>query len=180
MNQKPRLLLFDANVVFHLIEHGLWERVLGRVEVILTATVVDECKWIRTGDGAAEPIDLTADIDAGRVTFAEVEVSVVQRFLDRFDPVYLEKLDPGESESLVYLCESNDGCLICTADKIVFSVRGQLDLAERGISLEELLGRVGLGRDVPRHFGKDYREQWTKKGWEERLHGIGVQSDPRD
>jgi hypothetical protein len=43
----------------------------------------------------------------------------------------------------------------------------------QGISLEEILQRVGLGIGMPRQFTKTYREEWTQKGFEEGLGNSG-------
>ena len=47
--------------------------------------------------------------------------------------------------------------MICSSDAIVFRVLAQLDLAEQGISLEEILQRIGFGRDVALQFRKAFR-----------------------
>jgi len=62
---------------------------------------------------------------------------------------------------------------ISSADKIVYRVLGNLSLGEKGISLEEILDSLGMKRQVLRMFGKAYRKEWTQKGFEENIRGIG-------
>jgi hypothetical protein len=97
-------------------------------------------------------------------------------FLGQFDPVYLEKLDPGEAESLAYLLGESDECRLCSADKIVYRVLGGLRRPDQGVSLDEVLEQIGLGRKLENEFTKAYREEWTKKGFQESLTGIGLRS----
>ena len=63
--------------------------------------------------------------------------------------------------------------LISSADKIVYRVLGNLNRAEQGISLQEVLQQVGLGRPLPHEFSKGYREYWTGRGSQERIQGLG-------
>ena len=85
----------------------------------------------------------------------------------------MEKLDDGETESLAQLINSKEQYLICSADKIVFRILGNLNRSEQGISLEEILQRVGLGVALPRPFTKSYQKEYTGKGFTEGLGGIG-------
>jgi len=56
----------------------------------------------------------------------------VAGFCSKFDPTYMESLDPGEAESLAHLGASKETCMICSADKIVYRVLGNLDRSESG------------------------------------------------
>lgn len=128
-------------------------------------------------NGDCQPIDLSVYINAGLITVFDLASSDLTEFRSKFNPVYFEKLDPGETESLAYLLKQSDDCRICSADKIVFRVLGNIYRAEQGVSLEEILKQIGLGRTLAREFSKDYREQWTQKGFQEGLGGIGKQEN---
>jgi hypothetical protein len=170
---KSRLVLLDANIVIHLFELEVWDQIIKRFDVVLAQTVVDESDHYRDDEFAIE-IDLQPYIDSGRVTVRELKPSQVEAYCNRFDASYIEKLDPGEAESLCLL-EDDPGSLICSADKIVWRVLGNLGMGERGISLEEMLGRAGLTRSLRRQFTKVCREEWTKRGFGEGLMGQGAQ-----
>jgi hypothetical protein len=43
----------------------------------------------------------------------------MEGFRAQFAPVYFEKLDPGETESVAYLLGQSEEYRICSADKIV-------------------------------------------------------------
>lgn len=146
-----------------------------RYRIALTQAVRDECKFFERPNGAHERIDLTAEIDVGEVELIEVTTREFARFQARFDPGYVERLDDGECESLAYLTQNTNAveCAVCSADKIVWRVLGNLHLREHGISLEEMLSACGLTAAVPAHYSKAFREEWTRKGFTEGLQGIG-------
>ena len=176
--KKSRLLLLDADVVIQLFKLGIWERVIEVYDVHLARIVAeDEAHFYIDDEGLRQHYDLTPYIEAGRITVFDVAPSGMVTFLGLFGPLFLEKLDPGEAESLAYLLDAQEECQICSADKIVYRVLGALHRREDGISLEELLQKSGLGRRLPRHFGKDYREEWTRKGFIQGMHGLGLK-DP--
>ncbi len=88
-----------------------------------------------------------------------------------------EKLDDGETESLAFLINSPEEFLICSADKIIYRILGNLKRSGQGISLEEILQQTGLGVGLPRQFTKAYREEWSRKGFAEGLGGIGYKGE---
>lgn len=173
--KKFRLLLLDANVVIYLFEIGLWDELVERCEVLLSRIVAErEAQFFEKDDGEKVYFDLQSYIADNRVTVIDASVADIKAFRDLFDPVYLPRLDDGESESLAYLIKSPDKCLICSADAIVFRVLALLNRIEQGLSLEEILGEIGLNRSVPWGFSKQFREHWTKRGQQERVRGIGL------
>ncbi len=173
--KKSRFLLLDANVVIKLSELGIWKQIIERCEILLAETVVEqEAEFFFDEDGEQHAIDLSEDIRSHRVSMVKVDVRALRTFLDRFDPVYADALDPGELESLAYLFDSDDPCTVCSSDAIVFRVLGRLSRSERGLSLEEVLGAVGLGRELPYQFSRKFRERWTKQGQQEMIQGIGL------
>lgn len=174
--KKFRLLLLDANVVIEISRHALWDQLVDRYEIHLARTVIDEAQFFDDDDGNRQYIDLTAYIDAKNITVFDLAPSNLAALRAKFDHVYFEKLDPGETESLGYLLQQSDECRMCSADKIVYRVLGNLSRAEQGISLEEVLNQVGLGRRLDREFTQGFREEWTRKGFQEGLSGIGMKA----
>ena len=68
--------------------------------------------------------------------------------------------------------------LISSADKIVYRVLGNMNRGHQGISLEEILNRIGLTiSQLPPQYRREFRERWTQVGLEERLNGIGFNSN---
>ena len=172
--KKLRFLLLDANIVIQLFEFGIWDSVLDKTEILLAQTVAEREAEFFFIDDERHEIDLAGDIAASRLSIVDVTPTDLKKFVDRFDPTYFEKLDLGEAESLAYLDDCDDPCVICSSDAIVFRVLAQLDLAEQGISLEEILQQIGFGRAVALQFRKTFRLKWTKVGAEEKIRGIGL------
>jgi len=75
---------------------------------------------------------------------------------------------------MCYLLKQPNECQICSADKIVYRVLGNMHRAEQGVSLDEVLNQIGLGRKLGREFSREYREQWTQRGFEEGLGDMGL------
>jgi len=172
--KRFRLLLLDANIVIELFRQGIWDRLIEVCDVHLSRTVAEtEAHFYEDDAGEKQYFDLATDDEAGRITVFEVLTPDLQRFRSRFDPSYFERLDAGEAESLAFLMNSDDPYQMCSADSIVYKVLGNLDRSEQGISLEEVLQQTGLGRPLTWQFTRDFREKWTRKGFEEGLGGIG-------
>jgi hypothetical protein len=171
---KLRFLLLDANIVIKLFELGLWNAAVDKCDFLIARTVLECEAEFYFDDEGQHAIDLGEDVRAGRVSMVDVPPNELANFLRRFGPLYLERLDPGEAESLAYLADRREQCLICSSDAIVFRVLAQLDRPEQGLSLEELLQKIGLGRSIERQFTKAFRMHWTRRGLEEKLRGLGL------
>jgi hypothetical protein len=173
---KSKLLILDANLVIRLHEYDLWSAVIDRYEIRLAKTVVDESMFYEIA-GQREYIDLQGDIVASRITIFDVDLSDLRIFLSRFDRNYMEKLDAGELESLVYLDKSIEPLFLASGDAIVFKVLCQLNRTGQGISLEEVLQKAGLSKsNLPWSCQKAFREKCTKEGQQDSIQGRGRKS----
>ena len=172
--KKFRFLLLDANVVIELFRLGIWDRVVDRCDIHLGETVKREVQYWQDDEGERHDIDLTPYEDSGRIATFDVSLADLDAFTSRFGLVYLEKLDAGETEALAYMLNSAEKYQLCSADKITYRVLGALSREEHGVSLEEVLGQVGLGRHLQGQFSRAYREHWTRKGFEQGLQGMAL------
>ncbi len=173
---RLKLLILDANVVIKLFELGCWAQVVENCDIHLSRTLVEqEAQFFpdATSDERFE-IDLSEDIAADRVHVFDVGIVELQAFRSHFDVVYLEKLDPGESESLAYLVASSRDHCICSADSIVYRVLGRYQRGDQGISLEEILQKIGWQKRLPDHYSRQFREHWTNEGAKEMIWGMGL------
>ncbi|MGE3108398.1 MAG: hypothetical protein AB7G11_03745 [Phycisphaerales bacterium] len=172
---KSRLVLLDANVIIGLFELKLWDTLIARYEVLIAETCIGEALWYEDGDDRVD-IDLAQYVADKRVSAVTVDLSIVKAFATRFEPNYLEKLDPGELESLAHLVSMTDACQICSGDRIVYRVLGNLGKGELGISLEELLAAAGRTIKLSRMFTRAFREEATQQGFKERMQGLGAKA----
>ena len=173
--KKFRLLLLDANIVIKLHELKLWDKLIEACSITLTSTVAyDEAHFWEDDCGGRHDFDLGQDIANGRVDCKTISLSEIEKFNRRFDPSYLERLDPGEAESLTFLFGSDEEWLISSSDAIVFKVLALLGRGKQGISLEEILNTVGLGRKLEWKYTKKFRLRWTSQGEQDHIRGRGT------
>jgi hypothetical protein len=57
--------------------------------------------------------------------------------------------------------------------RIVYRVLGNLGRRDQGVSLEEVLQKIGLGRKVGWQYSKAFREQYTRQGETDGIQGRG-------
>ena len=172
---RLKWLILDASDVIHLHEFGLWGRLIGLCDVHLARTVVDVEASFFEEDGATHPIDLAEDIQQGRVRVFDVPLEPINRFRAQFDPLFVGELDPGETEALAYLTQSTESFVISSGDAIVYRVLGSLNRGDQGISLEEILSRIGLSqKKLPWSCQKAFREKYTKAGQADAIQGKGL------
>lgn len=172
---KLKLLILDACVVIYVHELGIWQQVIQQCDVHLSRIVAENEVLFQPDDegGYGDDIDLTTDISSGAIQIFDVTPSQLSTFKNQFDQNYLAKLDDGEAESLAYLCRQQETFLIASADAIVFRVLGNLARGDQGISLEEILQQIGLGRTLKSQFTKEFRERWTREGQTDMIQGKG-------
>lgn len=172
---KLKLLILDANVVIYLFENGLWQKVLAQCEIHLSRIVAEDEVRYYHGREADKLIDLSDDITQGRLHLFDLSPTELKQFVDQFDPLYVDRLDPGESESLAFLILAREEYLISSGDAIVYKVLGNLNRGHQGISMEEVLQQIGMTRSkIPRQYSKQFREVTTREGEQDSIRGRGM------
>ena len=169
---RVRVVLVDTGIVFRLHEFGLWKQVLDAYEVSVPATVVAETVYYEQG-GEKVYIDLSKDVELGRLTVVEMPANEVIEFRSGFRPLYAERLDPGEAEMLAYAMQK--GCVhrVCSADAIVYKAMACLGEWERCVSLEKLLADVGMSRKgLTRECTQRWVEEKLAEGKQDALRGV--------
>ncbi len=172
--KKLQFLLLDAGPIIKLFELGIWEQFIKACDVTITRTVAEnEVVFASKGDDK-EYIDLMPYEKQGLIKIVDVEPFAVKNFYDKFDLPYQDIIDPGENETLAFLCASSENWRVCAADHAVFRVLGLLDKSVQGISLEEALQDIGLSRQLERQYTKKFREKYTHLGQLDSIQGRGV------
>lgn len=173
--QKLKLLLLDADVIILAHELGIWDRLVKTCKISVTETVIDEANMWFDEDEGSHQIDLAPLVKKGDVECVAVPLSEVLRFRKRFNLVYLDGMDPGETESLTLLESSDEKWMFCSGDAISFKILGCLAKGDQGVSLEEVLQTCGLsisGAKDLGHHTKAYREKFTRKGEQDGFMGM--------
>ena len=164
MTKRLSFLLLDANIIIELWRLGLWSKLVELCDIHVGKTVVGEADFFLDASGNRVAIDLSADISSQKIQVFQVEFSEFAEFRSQFDPSYLAKLDPGETEALVKLLTLSSDWRLCSADGIVFKVLANVQRGEQGISLEEVLGQVGMSRPLRKQYTREFRTEKTKLG----------------
>lgn len=165
--RKLPFLLLDAGPIIKLFELGIWEQFIERCDVVITRTVVEEavhtggCDYLSYIDFPFEKAD-----EQGRIKIIDMSLSDIQSFLRDSTIGMKYAIDPGEAETLAFLSNSSENFNLCTADGPVFRALAFLDKDESGISLEELLQKVGLltSQKLEWRFSKKFREKYARMG----------------
>ena len=164
MTKRLSFLLLDANIIIELWRLNLWNKLVELCDIHVGRTVLREADFFLDSIGNRVAIDLQPDIEGHRIEVFQVELSELHDFRSRYDASYLARLDPGETEALVKLLDVPSEWRLCSADGIVFKVLANIQRGEQGISLEEVLGQVGLSRRLRRQYTKEFRTGQTKQG----------------
>ncbi len=171
--RKFPLLLVDANIVIHLHKLGIWAKLIETCSVTVTSVVAyDEAYFWEDNDGEKQCFDIGDDIKNNKIRCERVPLDQVKDFHQQFDPTY--SIHAGEAELLSFLFGSDKKWLIVSSDAIIFRVLGRTDRGAQGISLEEVLNTLGLGRQLDWGYTKKFGQKWTRQGGQDRITGRGM------
>jgi len=173
--KKFQFLLLDATPIIKLFQLGLWDDLVNRCDITISRTVMEEAKWA-SADFEDIRIDLEPYKQQNKIQVIDLSLTEVSSFFGRFDSKYKAIIDPGEKETLAFLDNSTEPWKLCSADHAAFRILGLLGKAEQGISLEELLGQVGLSRKLDWQYTKRFREKHTQLGQTDSVQGQGFGS----
>ena len=138
-----KLWLLDADVIIKLLEIDVFDKLVAGHELYVASTVVDEVKYYRRG-GQKFQVDFRQQyIDTGCVSETTATPEEMQDVLRRLPPLRQQGVHAGEIESLAVLVRQED-LTICTFDAAAIRSLPFLDVTDRAISAERLLGTSGL------------------------------------
>jgi len=174
---RPRCLILDAGPVIGLHELCAWEAFVERYEVVLPQLVLDDEALFHSkeaGTGFTQPIDLAADVEAGRVRVAAANLTAISLVASRFTDAI--ELHDGELEALALLTQDDayEDYVFCSADGAAIEGACMLGLTDRCAALEDLLSMAGLSRPVSWRFTRVFAESHKRKGSEKGITGFGL------
>jgi len=173
---KFQFLLFDAGVIIHAHEIGIWEKLITKCRITVAQTVAEEeVLYWEDDNHNRHSIDLCASAEEKEIDCVEASVSQVDDFRRKFGVTYLERMDPGETESIAFLFTADKEWLFSTGDRFAYKVLAQVGLGGRGISLEEILEQVGLKHCVAYPYTKKFRQKCTLEGKQDWIMGMGLE-----
>lgn len=175
MSQVTWCLLIDTGIVFELFRRDAWSKLFAHYNnVILAQEVVAESKFYLDDQGQKKAIDLSGWISKGTIKVVSAPPGDLITFSGKFDNTYIERFDPGELEIMTYWnsLQGNEG-LICSADSIVFKTLGRLNKKDCGVSLEEILDKIGHSKkELKPKFTKKFREDHSVAGLQDFIYNF--------
>lgn len=171
--KKFPFLLLDAGPIIKLFELNLWDNFIQKCDIHVSKIVADEAKYA-SREYEDIRIDLEPYAEKNQIEIFDLSASEVADFYKNFDIQYKSIIDPGEKETLAFLTKSSKDWLLCSADSGVFKVLGLLGRPEQGISLEEVLQKMGRSQTFEWRFTKKFREHYTKKGQVDSIQDKGL------
>lgn len=170
---KPRCILLDAGPIIGLHEHGLWDQFTQVFEVVVPEIICEQEALFHSVDslsGFSEPIRLPKDAEDRRIDVASASgeaIMVVNHEVSRFVEIH-----DGETEALALLTQDSAYAehVFCAADGAAFQAAALLGIGERCRSLEELLGMMGLTKNLEPKYTKQFADAHKKRGAEYRVY----------
>jgi hypothetical protein len=168
---KPKLVLLDANVIIEAFRVGVWDRLVGKVEVIIARSVFEDesVHWFVQGTGERKYIDLGRFFKEGKVRIVDGPVSTYSSVRRQVPRTLI--LHAGELESIAWLMENDEPVSFCTADRAATRALVFLDLTEKAVSLEGLLREHGVSRPTKDTLRSQYLDR-TLQNW---LHSARIE-----
>lgn len=176
-SSRPVCLVLDAGPVIGLHELGAWGAFVRAYTVVVPQLAVDDEALFHSADAATghrESIDLAADAKDGRILVAAASLNALARVMSRFTAAM--ELHDGELEALALLteCEGYQQHVFCSADGAAIEAACMLGLADRCLSLDELLAKAGLGRKLAWRYSRRFTEEHKREGGKRAVTGFGL------
>jgi len=147
-----KLLLLDADVIIDLHALDLFEKVSKAYNICLTRNIFEEARYYKKGGAKI-------DIDIKDITIIEnVDLESLRKIQREAKKARLG-VDPGESTSIAYLCQTEEEITFCTCDQAAIKLISYMELERRSISLEKALRSAGYHEKklYPRHLEKIFK-----------------------
>lgn len=175
--KKYKFLLLDTGPIIKLFELGVWDIFIERCDVTLARTVAEIEAQYACGEKKDIKIDLKAYEQMGKIKIEDVPLKQMSEFINKFPINYKETIHSGEKETLAFFYYSQYNWMICSADAAVYRVLGAMGKAEDGVSLEQILDKIGLSKsNLEWKYTEKFKNHYTKMGSSDFLQGQGFKS----
>jgi hypothetical protein len=172
-----KCVLLDANIIIESHKVGVWEKLIDRVEIVVSSIVAHkESLFYSEVEGKIpEPINLNRLIQDGKIKETSATPEEMADFLNYFDKVFVFGLDEGEIESLSLIKSGKvKDTLFCSSDGPAIQALAMIGHSDAGISMETLLKETGLQKNLECQFGDAFFKKHIKKGSENLIQGVGI------
>lgn len=172
-----KCVLLDANIIIEAYKMGVWEKLIEKVEIIVSSIVAHEeaLFYSKKEGGVPEPINLKNLIEEGKIKEISASQEEIAEFLNKFDRVFVEGLHIGESESLALIMNCKlDDTLFCSGDATAIQALAMIGFSDLGISFEKLLKKTGLQKRLRKHFLEKFFKENINIGAQNLITGQGL------
>jgi len=172
-----KCVLLDSNIVIEAYRLDIWEKLIERVEIVVSSVVAhQESLFYSEEEGKIpDPINLSRLIQAGQIQELTATTEEIADFLDMFDRNFVFGLHDGETESLALIKSGKtEDAAFCSSDAAAIQALVMIGHSHIGISMEKLLKKCGLPKRLKHQFRDKFFENQKAKGVENLLTGQGL------
>lgn len=172
-----KCVLLDANIIIESHKVGVWEKLIDRVEIVVSSIVAHKEShfYSEKEGGIPEPINLKRLIQDGKIKEISATPEEIAGFSNYFDRVFVFGLDDGEIESLALIKSGKlKDTLFCSSDGPAIQALAMIGHSNAGISMETLLKKTGLQKGLEYQFGDEFFKKHITKGSENFIQGVGI------
>jgi len=138
-----KLWLLDADILIDFLSLDILDKLVKIHEIHAASSVIEEVKFFKR-DGKKYAVSFRETyVNTGLIKELSASTDDAAVLLSRLSQPNPFNIHPGEIESLAILIRESS-LTFCTCDAAAIRTLPLLDLAERGISAEELLRKSGL------------------------------------
>lgn len=173
---KHRCVLLDANIVIEAHALEIWTDLKEKYDLVIPSIVViDEVRYFRSSKRVSKPIRLGEEVTTGEIFQLTATVEEYAEINRVFASWFIQALDPGETEALALLRANRapDACF-CTSDGPAIKALAMLGLSDLGISMEILMKKIGLTKNLRRQFSEEFFRVNIRLGQTNRITGEGL------
>jgi len=162
-------LLLDADAIIGLHSFNLWNQISKQHRICIPPVIAEQAFFYEDKNGNRYPIDLSAHINQELSCNAEELLT----FIEQFDSIFKGELHDGDKE-LLLLLQKDEELILCTCDGAIIKALALLALSDKGISVEKLLKRSGINKNLPHKYSEKRFRTLLKEGSIMRIQGIGL------
>lgn len=174
-------ILIDACAIIDICELGWWKAVVDKCTLGVPSYVVEEAEYYVGSEGWQELVGLDGYIETGSVEKLTARPGEMAALKEIFTGARLSTIDPGEAEALALVCSGRaNEYLFCSTDGPAIECLSLMGCSETGISMEEMLLRIGLTlpNGTPDKCRQPFFNSFLDSGKQKRIAGDGLLESP--
>lgn len=164
-----KLVILDANVIIELFSQGIFDALIGRYAIKLPKTIKDECQFYFDQNDDEVQINWEPYITSGKVEEVAATDEQFSDLLKKLKDDFYRGIDAGELEAIALICSKDEEDLFfCSGDLPALKAMGVLGRGNQAVSLETLLQKSGMGRNLKHQFSERRKQQEISKAFTEK------------